>query len=87
MPGNSFGKLFKITTWGESHGKGTGVIIDGCPPRIPIDENIIQSMLKRRKPGGSTASTKRMEPDKAVIMSGLVHISPMQIFTGRVTVI
>jgi chorismate synthase len=73
MPGNNFGRLFKITTWGESHGKGIGVIIDGCPPRIPIDENIIQSMLKRRKPGGSTASTKRMEPDKAVIMSGVFN--------------
>ena len=73
MPGNSFGKLFKITTWGESHGKGIGVVIDGCPPRIPIDENIIQSMLNRRKPGSSTASTKRMEPDKPVIMSGVFN--------------
>jgi len=73
MPGNSFGKLFKITTWGESHGKGIGVVIDGCPSRIPIDENIIQSMLNRRKPGSSTASTKRMEPDKAVIMSGIFN--------------
>ncbi|MBW2564843.1 MAG: chorismate synthase [Deltaproteobacteria bacterium] len=73
MPGNSFGKLFKITTWGESHGKGIGVVIDGCPPRIPIDEKIIQSMLNRRKPGSSTASTKRMEPDKAVIMSGVFN--------------
>ena len=73
MPGNSFGKLFKITTWGESHGKGIGVIIDGCPPMISIDENIIQSMLNRRKPGSSSASTKRMEPDQAVIMSGVFN--------------
>ena len=73
MPGNSFGRLFKITTWGESHGKGIGVVIDGCPPRIPIDENIIQLMLNRRKPGSSSASTKRMEPDKAVIMSGVFN--------------
>jgi chorismate synthase len=73
MPGNSFGKLFKITTWGESHGKGIGVVIDGCPPRIPIDENIIQSMLNLRKPGSSNASTKRVEPDKAVIMSGVFN--------------
>lgn len=73
MPGNSFGKLFKITTWGESHGKGIGVVIDGCPPRIPLDENIIQSILNRRKPGSSTASTKRKEPDKAVIMSGVFN--------------
>jgi len=73
MPGNSFGRLFKITTWGESHGKGIGVVIDGCPSRIPIDENIIQSMLNRRKPGSSSASTKRVEPDKAVIMSGVFN--------------
>ncbi|MDY6792803.1 MAG: chorismate synthase [Thermodesulfobacteriota bacterium] len=73
MPGNSLGKLFKITTWGESHGKGIGVVIDGCPPRIPIDENIIQSMLNRRKPGSSIASTKRTEPDKAVILSGVFN--------------
>ncbi len=73
MPGNSFGRLFKITTWGESHGKGIGVVIDGCPSRIPIDENIIQSMLNRRKPGSSSASTKRVEPDKAIIMSGVFN--------------
>jgi len=73
MPGDSFGKLFKITTWGESHGKGIGVVIDGCPPMIPIDENVIQSMLNRRKPGSSSTSTKRMEPDKALIMSGVFN--------------
>ncbi len=71
MPGNTFGKLFKITTWGESHGKGVGVVIDGCPPRIPLDEEIIQNMLDRRRPGRSLASTGRKEPDRAVIMSGL----------------
>jgi len=73
MPGNSFGKLFKITTWGESHGKGIGVVIDGCPPMIPLDENIIQRMLNRRKSGSSSASTKRKEPDKAVLMSGVFN--------------
>jgi len=71
MPGNTFGTLFKITTWGESHGKGIGVIIDGCPPGIPLDESMIQSMLNRRRPGKSTASTTRREPDQAVIMSGV----------------
>jgi chorismate synthase len=71
MPGNTFGTLFKITTWGESHGKGVGVVIDGCPPRIPIDESMIQSMLNRRRPGKSPASTTRREPDQAVIMSGV----------------
>ena len=71
MPGNTFGKLFRITTWGESHGKGVGVVIDGCPPKIPLDEDIIQLMLNRRRPGKSPASTTRKEPDKAVIMSGV----------------
>lgn len=71
MPGNSFGKIFKITTWGESHGQGVGVVIDGCPPRIPLNEAIIQSMLDRRRPGRSVASTARKEPDKALIMSGV----------------
>jgi len=71
MPGNTFGKIFRITTWGESHGRGVGVVIDGCPPRIPLDENIIQDMLNRRRPGKSPASTSRMEPDQAVIMSGV----------------
>ena len=71
MPGNSFGKLFRITTWGESHGKAVGVVIDGCPPKIPLDEEIIQNMLDRRRPGKSLTSTGRKEPDRAVIMSGL----------------
>ncbi len=71
MPGNTFGKLFKITTWGESHGKGVGVVIDGCPPKIPLDESVIQAMLDRRRPGGSVASTSRKEPDNAIIMSGV----------------
>jgi chorismate synthase len=71
MPGNIFGTLFRITTWGESHGRGVGVVIDGCPPRIPLNEEMIQAMLNRRRPGGSHASTSRREPDSAVIMSGV----------------
>ena len=71
MPGNSFGTIFRITTWGESHGPGVGVVVDGCPPGIPLSENIIQKMLDRRRPGASLASTSRKEPDRAVIMSGL----------------
>ena len=77
MPGSSFGKLFKITTWGESHGKGVGVVIDGCPAGITLNEEIIQEMLDRRKPGKVATSTNRKEPDKAVIMSG--------IFEGKTT--
>jgi chorismate synthase len=77
MPGNTFGTLFRITTWGESHGKGVGVVIDGCPPKMPLTEDIIQTMLDRRSPGGSSASTTRKEPDKAMIMSG--------VFEGKTT--
>lgn len=77
MPGNSFGKLFRITTWGESHGKGVGVTIDGCPPRIPLDESPIQAMMDRRKPGSSVASTGRRESDTIQILSG--------VFEGRTT--
>jgi len=71
MSGNTFGTIFRITTWGESHGKAVGVVIDGCPPKIPLDEHIIQSMLDRRRPGKSIASTTRKEPDKAIIISGV----------------
>ena len=71
MPGNSFGRSFKITTWGESHGRAVGVVIDGCPPRVPLDETTIQAMLDRRRPSGSVASTARKEPDRAMVLSGL----------------
>ncbi len=71
MSGNTFGKLFRITTWGESHGPGIGVVIDGCPPGLPLDESVIQKMLDRRKPGRSIASTSRKEADQAKILSGV----------------
>jgi len=71
MAGNSFGHLFKITTFGESHGKAVGVIIDGCPPHIDIDEDFIQSELDKRKPGQSKITTQRKESDVAQILSGV----------------
>ncbi len=71
MSGSTFGTLFKISSWGESHGKGVGVVVDGCPPKIPLDETIIQAMMDRRRPGRSPASTTRREPDQAIIMSGV----------------
>lgn len=73
MPGNSFGHTFRITTWGESHGKAVGVTIDGCPPNIPLSESDIQKDLDRRKPGTSKASTARKESDKAHILSGVFN--------------
>lgn len=67
---NSFGTLFKITTWGESHGNSVGVIIDGCPPNLSLSEDDIQKELDRRKPGQSTITTQREEADIAKIFSG-----------------
>ena len=72
MSGNSFGKIFKITTFGESHGKGVGVVIDGCPPNILLTSKKIQKFLDRRKPNKKNiASTTRSEKDKAKIISGV----------------
>ncbi len=70
MTGSSFGKAFQITTFGESHGKALGVVIQGCPPGISIDESYIQKALDKRKPGQGPASTKRKEPDNPIIFSG-----------------
>ena len=73
MTGSSFGKAFNITTFGESHGKSIGVIVQGCPPGLTITEQIIQKELDKRKPGQGSSSTKRKEPDKAIILSGLFN--------------
>ena len=75
--GNTFGKLFRISTWGESHGGGVGVSVDGCPPDIPIDRGTIQNELDRRRPGQSSLTTQRQEPDSVEILSG--------VFEGRST--
>ncbi|MGJ8652354.1 MAG: chorismate synthase [Opitutaceae bacterium] len=69
--GNSFGTLFRISTWGESHGGGIGVVIDGCPPRLPLSEEDIQFELDRRRPGQSDITTPRKESDTAKIVSGV----------------
>jgi len=77
MSGSSFGKLFKITTWGESHGRGLGVVIEGCPAGLPIKESEIQLELNRRKTGQSKVTTTRKEGDQIEIMSG--------VFNGKTT--
>lgn len=74
---NSFGSLFRITTFGESHGRAIGVTIDGCPAGITLDEAFIQSELERRKPGQSKITTQRKEPDSFEILSG--------VFEGKTT--
>ncbi|MEM9966538.1 MAG: chorismate synthase [Pseudomonadota bacterium] len=68
---NSFGHLFRVTTWGESHGPALGATIDGCPPEVPIDESMIQHWLDRRKPGQSRYTTQRREADEVRILSGV----------------
>lgn len=77
MSGNSIGKSFVVTTFGESHGQAMGCVIDGCPPGIEIDESTIQSDLDRRKPGSNQYTTKRKEDDKVEILSG--------VFEGKTT--
>jgi chorismate synthase len=70
MAGNSFGKLFVVTTFGESHGRALGCVVDGCPPGLPLDESDIQGDLDRRRPGRSRHTTQRNEPDQVQILSG-----------------
>ncbi|HWT26798.1 MAG TPA: chorismate synthase [Mobilitalea sp.] len=71
MSGSIFGTIFKISTWGESHGNGIGVVVDGCPAGLYLDEEYIQTYLDRRKPGQTKYSTPRKEEDKVSILSGV----------------
>ncbi len=84
MSHNSFGHLFRITTWGESHGPAIGCVVDGCPPGIPLAEADIQTYLDKRKPGQSRFTTQRKEPDQVRILSGVFtdEASGEQITTG-----
>lgn len=71
MAGSTFGTLFRITTWGESHGPALGVVVDGCPAGIPLTTDYIQAFLDRRKPGQSKFTTARRESDTVEILSGV----------------
>ncbi len=71
MSMNSFGHLFRVTTWGESHGPALGATVDGCPPGVPINEVMIQHWLDKRKPGQNKFTTQRKEPDAVKILSGV----------------
>ena len=73
MSGNSFGQLFRITTFGESHGKYTGVVIDGCPAGLEIDHSFIAAEMEKRRPGKSEVSSGRSESDRVEIVSGIVN--------------
>ena len=71
MSGNTIGKLFKVTTFGESHGKALGCVVDGCPAGMALDEAAIQPFLDRRRPGQSQYTTQRHESDRVEILSGV----------------
>jgi chorismate synthase len=71
MSMNSFGHLFRFTTWGESHGPALGAVVDGCPPGLPLSESLIQPFLDKRRPGTSRFTTQRQEPDAVEILSGV----------------
>ena len=77
MAGSSYGTIFRVTTWGESHGKGIGAVVDGCPAGLPLSEEDIQAYLDRRKPGQSKFTTARQEGDQVEILSG--------VFEGKTT--
>lgn len=77
MAGSALGTILRVTTWGESHGKGIGVVVDGCPAGLPLEEGDIQSYLNRRRPGQSRFTTARQEGDQVEILSG--------VFEGRTT--
>ncbi len=77
MPGNTFGLLFRVTTFGESHGPALGAIIDGCPPGLPLEESYIQEELDKRRPGKAPGESPRKEPDRVSILSG--------VFEGKTT--
>lgn len=77
MSGNTFGKIFTVSTFGESHGPALGCVVDGCPPGLELDETDIQRDLDRRRPGSSRHTTQRREPDRVKILSG--------VFEGRTT--
>ena len=71
MSGNTFGRLFRLTTYGESHGPALGGVVDGCPAGIALSEELLQKELDRRRPGGGTAGTTRKEPDAVRLLSGV----------------
>src|SRR6195952_4121735 len=77
MSFNTFGRVFRFTTWGESHGPALGVVVDGCPPGLALAENDLQPWLDKRRPGTSRFTTQRQEPDQVRILSG--------VFEGKTT--
>ena len=93
MSHNTFGHLFRVTTWGESHGPALGCVVDGCPPGLPLKAEDIQVWLDKRRPGTSKFVTQRQEPDQVRILSGVfegkttgtsIGLNPVHAVTGEV---
>jgi chorismate synthase len=83
MSHNTFGHLFRVTTWGESHGPALGCVVDGCPPGLPLEAADIQAYLDKRRPGQSRFTTQRQEPDEVEILSGVFsNVDGRQVTTG-----
>jgi len=83
MSHNTFGHLFRVTTWGESHGPALGCVVDGCPPGLPLEAADIQTFLEKRRPGQSRYTTQRQEPDTVEILSGVFpDAAGRQVTTG-----
>ncbi|MEM6761964.1 MAG: chorismate synthase, partial [Pseudomonadota bacterium] len=82
MSHNTFGHLFRVTTFGESHGPMIGGVVDGCPPGIPLSLTTIQSFMDRRRPGQSRHTTQRREPDTVELVSGVLETEAGLVSTG-----
>ncbi|MFM9845665.1 MAG: chorismate synthase, partial [Hyphomicrobiaceae bacterium] len=83
MSHNTFGHLFRVTTWGESHGPAIGCVVDGCPPGLALEVEDIQAFLDKRRPGQSRFTTQRREPDSVRILSGVFeNENGQQVTTG-----
>ena len=82
MSHNSFGRLFRFTSWGESHGAGVGCVVDGAPPRLPLSEADVQHWLDKRRPGQSRFVSQRRESDRVRILSGLMEEGGRTLTTG-----
>ncbi len=82
MSHNTFGHLFRVTTFGESHGPAIGGVIDGCPPGVPLDPTAVQAAMDRRRPGQSKYTTQRQEPDQVRLVSGVMDEGEGLVTTG-----
>ena len=84
MSGNSIGVLFRVTTWGESHGKALGAVVDGCPPNIDLTDADIQEELNRRRPGQDSSTSSRQEEDLVEILHGILSSQELECWAVQI---